>query len=129
MSAYSNMNMNTKNIIPSIHKEMRTHSKMNYETNTVKELRNIARQRGMTGYSKLRKADLIAFVSSRPTQCAAIERESNPQEALVPDIKISTPPPTPFFTIAKFNKIYATTKSAINKAADTTKSAYTTTKS
>src|SRR2546428_5495273 len=105
------MNMDMKNIIPGIHKEIQTYNKMSYETNTVKQLRNIARQRGMTGYSNLRKADLIRFVSSRPTQCATIERESKPQEAPVPDIKISTPPPPPFFSIARFNKLYATTKS------------------
>ena len=39
---------------------------MEYATMTVKELRNICREKGVTGYSRLRKADLIKLLSSTP---------------------------------------------------------------
>ena|SRR6218665_3052820 len=50
------------NILPRV-KEINVNSRMNYSSNTLKELRHIARQRGVVGYSKLRKADLIAVIS------------------------------------------------------------------
>src|ERR1043165_10154940 len=85
MPSYSNMNMDTKNNFPSIHKEMRTHSKMNYETKTVKQLRDIARQRGMKGSWPLRKADLIAKINETDdVKCDRI------LDAPVPNIRIST---------------------------------------
>ena len=58
------------NILPLL-KDITGNSKMDYSSKTVKELRHIARQRGMAGYSGLRKADLIAVISRgvnpRPT--------------------------------------------------------------
>ena len=59
-----NMNMNTKNIFPSIHKEMRSHSKMNYSKTKVNELRKIAKQRGMRGHTRMRKPELIAAITA-----------------------------------------------------------------
>src|ERR1043165_1471966 len=85
MSRRSKMNMNTNNIFPSIHKEMRAHSKMDYATKTVKELRTIAQQKGMKGYWKMQKADLIAKISETDdVKCDHI------LDAPVPDIRIST---------------------------------------
>src|ERR1043165_4989685 len=66
MSSYSNMNMNmnTKNIFPSIHKEMQTYSKMNYSKTKVNELRKIAKQRGMRGHTRMRKPELIEAITA-----------------------------------------------------------------
>ena len=63
---------------------------MDYSTKTVKQLRNIAKEKGMVGYSRLRKADLIAFVSSRLLQSVKTGHESNLLDAPVPDIKVPT---------------------------------------
>ena len=63
---------------------------MEYSTKTVKELRNIAKEKGMVGYSRLRKADLIAFVSSRLVQSVKTGHESKLLDAPVPDIKVPT---------------------------------------
>ena len=63
---------------------------MEYKTKTVKQLRNIAKVKGMRGYSRLRKADLVALVSSGPTQSVKTEHESNLLDAPVPDIKVPT---------------------------------------
>jgi len=52
-----------ENNILSPYKEMNVNSKMQYSSNTVKELRHIARQRGISGYSRLRKAELIAAIT------------------------------------------------------------------
>src|ERR1043165_1387630 len=112
MSAYSNMNMNTKNIFPSIHKEIRAHSKMNYETKTVKQLRDIARQRGMKGYWPLRKADLIVKIRSVEAKHGHI------LDAPVPDIGVPILQPTAFVPTSTGRKIADKAKSAINKFAN-----------
>src|SRR6218665_1030758 len=39
---------------------MNVNSKMQYSSNTVKELRHVVRQRGISGYSRMRKTELIA---------------------------------------------------------------------
>src|ERR1043165_8938700 len=114
MSAYSNMNMNmnTKNIFPSIHKEMRAHSKMSYESKTVKQLRDIARQRGMKGYWSLRKADLIAKISSVEA------KHDHILDAPVPDIGVPILQPAAFVPTSTGRKMADKAKSAINKIAD-----------
>ena len=63
---------------------------MEYKTKTVKQLRNIAKVKGMRGYSQLRKADLVALVSSGPTQSVKTEHESNLLDAPVPVIDVPT---------------------------------------
>src|SRR5688572_15463940 len=77
--------MNTKGL-----KEKSSVYKMDYKTKTVKQLRSIAKENGMKGYSRLRKADLVALVSSGPTQNVKTGHESNPLDAPVPDIKVPT---------------------------------------
>lgn len=42
---------------------------MSYETKTVIELRAIAKERGLTGYSKLKKADLIDLINNADEPC------------------------------------------------------------
>src|SRR5688572_6118180 len=71
-------------------KEKSSVYKMDHKTNTVKELRNIAKENGMVGYSRLRKADLMEFVSSRLKHYVKTGYESNPLDAPVPDINIPT---------------------------------------
>ena len=64
---------------------MRAHSKMDYATKTVKELRTIAQQKGMKGYWTMRKADLIAKINETDdVKCDRI------LDAPVPNIRIST---------------------------------------
>src|SRR5688572_24293129 len=77
--------MNTKGL-----KEKSSVYKMDYKTKTVKQLRSIVKENGMKGYSRLRKADLVALVSSGPTQSVKTVHESNPLDAPVPDIKVPT---------------------------------------
>src|SRR5688572_11877256 len=82
--------MNTKSDVTKGLKEKSSVYKMEYKTKTVKQLRNIAKVKGMRGYSRLRKADLVALVSSGPTQSVKTVHESNPLDAPVPDIKVPT---------------------------------------
>src|SRR5688572_11893719 len=82
--------MNTQSAATKEFKEKYSVYKMEYKTKTVKQLRNIAKVKGMRGYSQLRKADLVALVSSGPTQSVKTVHESNPLDAPVPDIKVPT---------------------------------------
>src|SRR5688572_30734069 len=77
--------MNTKGL-----KEKSSVYKMDYKTKTVKQLRSIAKENGMKGYSRLQKADLVALVSSGPTQSVKTVHESDLLDAPVPDIKVPT---------------------------------------
>src|SRR6188768_830578 len=86
----TNPKMNTKSDFTKGLKEKSSVYKMEYKTKTVKQLRNIAKEKGMRGYSQLRKADLEALVSSGPTQNVKTVHESNPLDAPVPDIKVPT---------------------------------------
>jgi len=69
--------------------KMNVDSKMDYTSKTVKELRHIARQRGMSRYSRLRKADLIAAISRdvtpRPTFLDNWLRGRIPRSTIVAD--------------------------------------------
>ena len=58
--------------------------KMEYNKKTVIELRNIAKQRGMVGYTRLRKADLIEAILT------ANDKMNSVLDAHVPDIGIPT---------------------------------------
>src|SRR5688572_25285125 len=82
--------MNTKSDFTKGLKEKSSVYKMEYKTKTVKQLRNIAKVKGMRGYSRLRKADLVALVSSRPTQSVKTVHEGDLLDAPVPDIKVPT---------------------------------------
>src|ERR1043165_9488794 len=82
--------MNTKLDCMKEFKGMNVCSKMEYSTKTVKQLQSIARERGMVGYSGLRKAELVAFVSSRLMQSDQTGLESNLLDAPIPDIKVPT---------------------------------------
>ena len=82
--------MNTNSDFTKGLKEKSSVYKMEYKTKTVKQLRNIAKEKGMRGYSRLRKADLVALVSSGPTQSVKTVHESNLLDAPVPDIKVPT---------------------------------------
>ena len=82
--------MNTKLDFMKEFKGMNVCSKMEYSTKTVKQLQSIARERGMVGYSGLRKAELVAFVSSRLMQSDQTGLESNLLDAPIPDIKVPT---------------------------------------
>ena len=95
-----------------------------YTMKTIKELQNIAKESGLVRYSRLRKADLIAYVSSRLEHCVKTGRESNPLDAPVPDIKVPTLVPdkyTPPWK-SRFNDVLTQAKnkvrSKINSFAD-----------
>ena len=66
-----------KNMISSRLKEINSVYKMDYSSKTVKELRNIAKEKGMVGYSRLRKADLVAFVSCEKNMISTRLKEIN----------------------------------------------------
>src|ERR1043165_5019052 len=91
-------------------------SKMDYYTmKTVNELRHIAKVNGMRGYSRLRKADLVALVSSRLMQSVQTGHESNPLDASIPDINVPTLVPTKYTPPSKnwksvFSDVLAETK-------------------
>src|SRR5688572_24100945 len=82
--------MNTKSDFTKGHKEKSSVYKMEYKTKTVKQLRNIAKEKGVRGYSQLRKADLVALLSFGPTQNVKTVHESDLLDAPVPDIKVPT---------------------------------------
>src|SRR5688572_8340803 len=82
--------MNTQSAATKEFKEKYSVYKMEYKTKTVKQLRNIAKVKGMRGYSQLRKADLVALVSSGPTQSVKTEHEGNLLDAPVPVIDVPT---------------------------------------
>ena len=70
------------------------------ETKTVKELREIAKERGLRGYYKLHKAELID----------AINAGIQPQ----PDIKVPALQPTAYEPLKTFNKVISHIKSFTN---------------
>src|SRR5678816_2400196 len=82
--------MNTQSAATKEFKETSTVYKMEYKTKTVTQLRNIAKEKGMRGYSRLRKANLVTFVSSGPTQSVKTEHEGNLLDAPVPVIDVPT---------------------------------------
>ena len=53
----------------------------NYEASRMPELKALARERGLRGYSRLRKADLIAFLQNneRRAQMSTWELQREPQ--------------------------------------------------
>src|ERR1043165_764076 len=105
MTAYSKMNMESKNISSHINKEMSTCNKMNYEKNTVKQLRIIAKERRVKGYWSMRKAVLIAKIKS------AEAKHEHILDAPVPDT--GAPILVPTSTVRKMaDKV----KSVANKA-------------
>src|ERR1043165_489146 len=103
-------------------------SKMDYYTmKTVNELRHIAKVNGLRGYSRLRKADLVALVSSRLMQSVQTGHESNPLDASIPDINVPTLVPTKYTPPSKnwksvFSDVLVETKnkvrSKLNRFAD-----------
>src|SRR5688572_21624606 len=83
--------MNTQSAATKECKEKSSVYKMEYKTKTVTQLRSIAKAKGMKGYSQLRKADLVALVSSAvPTQSVKTEHEGNLLDAPVPVIDVPT---------------------------------------
>ncbi|DAC38962.1 MAG TPA: hypothetical protein D7H75_00370, partial [Candidatus Poseidoniales archaeon] len=60
---------------------------------TVDELKSIANERGLTGYSRLKKAELIQLIESEPEE---VEAEIPPPPAdLPPPLIPPSPPPSP----------------------------------
>src|SRR5688572_24941069 len=88
--------MNTKSNFTKGLKEKASVYKMEYKTKTVKQLRNIAKEKGVRGYSQLRKADLVALLSFGPTQNVKTVHESDLLDAPVPDIKVPTLVPSKY---------------------------------
>src|SRR2546428_7615027 len=58
------MNMGSKNISSHIYKEMSACNKMDFESNTVKQLRIIAKERGVKGYSRLQYSSPLLKLSA-----------------------------------------------------------------
>ena len=78
---------------------------MDHTKNTVIELRKIAKQRGLVGYTRLRKADLIAKIEANETQTLI------PSHFTPNIIEIPTQASIP---ATKVRKLFDKTKSAIN---------------
>src|SRR5688572_19615523 len=103
-----------ENIFTTPFKGMQPQYKMEYTKKTVIELRKIAKQSGMVGYTRLRKADLIAKIEANETQ-TLIPSHFTPISPYT-NSHIETPPqtPVPVTTVRKLcNKI----KSAMNTCA------------
>src|ERR1043165_9663410 len=118
MTAYSKMNMESKNISSHINKEMSARNKMNYEKNTVKQLRIIAKERRVKGYWSLRKADLIAKIKSTEA------KHDHILDAPVPDIRAPILVPTAFVPKSTVRKMADKAKSVVNEAANWGKSKF-----
>src|SRR6218665_564196 len=80
-----------ENNILSLYKEMNVDSKMQYSSNTVNELRHIARQRVISGFSRLRKAGLIAAItrdkpaSGNDEAVKVVPSKEQPKSSIVAD--------------------------------------------
>src|ERR1043165_6885621 len=109
MFAYSKMNMGSKNISSHIYKEMSACNKMDFESNTVKQLRTIAKQRGVKGYWSLRKADLIAKIKSTEA------KHDHLLDAPVPEIGAPILLPTAFVPTSAVRKKADLALSVANK--------------
>ena len=61
----------------------------NYETLRMPELKALARERGLRGYSRLRKADLIAFLQNneRRPQMSTWEPQREPQSEAQTEVR------------------------------------------
>src|ERR1043165_4738943 len=118
MTAYSKMNMESKNISSHINKEMSARNKMNYEKNTVKQLRIIGKERRVKGYWSLRKADLIAKIKSTEA------KHDHILDAPVPDIGAPILQPTAFVPKSTVRKMADKAKSVVNEAANWGKSKF-----
>src|ERR1043165_2593554 len=94
MTVYSKMNMESKNISSHIYKEMSACNKMDFESNTVKQLRIIAKERGVKGYWLLRKADLIAKIKSIEVSKTNEAKYDHILDAPVPNIRAPILVPT-----------------------------------
>src|SRR5688572_29060412 len=120
----TNPKMNTKSDFTKELKEKSSVYKMEYKTNTVKQLRNIAKAKGMKGYSRLRKADLVTLVSSGPTQSVKTVHESSPLDAPVPDIKVPTLVPGKYTPLSntwksRFNNVLIEAKNKVRSKLNT----------
>src|SRR6218665_1729067 len=75
----------------SLYIEMNVNSKMQYSSNTVKELRHIARQRGISGYSRIRKTELITAItrdkpgSGNDEAVKVVPSKEKPKSSIVAD--------------------------------------------
>src|SRR5688572_17999810 len=97
---------------------------MDYSTKSVKQLRNIAKEKGMKGYSRLLKADLIEFVSSRLLQSVKIGHECDLLDAPVPDIKVPTLVPGKYTSTSntwksRFNNVLVEAKNKVRSKLNT----------
>src|SRR5688572_20381456 len=103
-----------ENIFTIPFKGLQPQYKMNYTKNTVFELRKIAKQSGLVGYTRLRKADLIAKIEANETQ-TLIPSHFSP---ISPNTSshIETPPQTTI-PVTTVRKLFVKTKSAIDRCA------------
>src|ERR1043165_621854 len=111
MTAYSKMNMESKIFFSHIYKEMSACNKMDFESNTVKQLRNITKERGVKGYWSLRKADLIAKIKSTEVSKTNEAKYDHILDAPVPDIKDPILVPTAFVPTSTVRKMADKAKS------------------
>ena len=118
-----------KNIISHWLKEINSIYKMDYSSKTVRELRNIAKEKGMVGYSRLRKAELVAFVSSRSTHSVITGQGNNLVDSPVPTTPVPTtqvPASTPSSlkpSSTLWGRIFKQTKAVVSTFTDKTKAA------
>ena len=113
-----------KNLFLSILKEMnsyiciykRMEIKFDHKLKTVKELRVIAKRRGLVGYWKLRKADLIAAID-KGGMIAAIDKGGSLLDSPVPDIRVPILTPRKYVSPA-IPELKTKVRSNINSFAD-----------
>ena len=85
---------------------------MDYHSRTVSELRQIAKARGLIGYSRLRKADLVSLLCSYDIK----GKGSNIIDTPIPDINIPTLIPSNHVTTSQrtiFNNVLSELKNKI----------------
>src|SRR5688572_27416602 len=94
---------------------------MDCSTKTVKQLRNIAKENGLVRYSGLRKADLVALVSSRLLQSVKTVHESKLLDAPVPVIDVPTLVPGKYAPPwkSRFNNVLTEVKNKVRSKLNT----------
>src|SRR5688572_2536960 len=100
-----------ENIFTTPFKGLQPQYKMNYTKNTVIELRKIAKQSGLVGYTRLRKAELIAKIEANETQTLIPSHFTPISPNTSSRIEIPTQEPVPTSTV---RKVYDKIKLAVN---------------
>src|SRR5688572_21170748 len=93
-------------------KYCRRNIKMEYTNKTVIELRKIAKQSGLVGYTRLRKAELIAKIEANQAQTLIPSHFTPISPTTSSRVEIPTQEPIP---VSRVQKVFDKTKLAINR--------------